>query len=152
MKLFLLTLLSLQTLFAQGFSVHKLLGNWEISSSKENSFISFGHYVGRDRGESLELMFNNHGRVKVVNTRDVYTYEIKNSQLKIIELRKGYNNQLQKTYRYDLFKIVGRVDGCYKVKVTKKKITGLTSRHPLKMCKVASYPVAERYKRDDYKF
>jgi len=152
MKPLLLTLLLLQTLFAEGFSVHKLLGNWEVSSSKENSFVSFGKYVGKDRGESLELMFNNHGRVKVVKTGEVYAYEVKHSQLKIIELRRGYNNKLRETYHYDLFKIIGRVDGCYKVKVMKKRIMGLKSRHPLKMCKMAPYPIDERYKRSDYQF
>jgi len=141
MRLLLIILFTLSTLQAQSFSQQKLLGSWELSSVKSNSFISFGKYIGKQRGEVLELTFNQQGRVKVVNTGDIYNYEVINGDLKIYETKVYKNNyKIKNKYRYDLFRIVGNFEGCDKVKVVKKKIMGYTSRHKLKMCKISNLP------------
>ena len=91
MRLLVIILLTLTALQAQSFSKQKLLGSWELSSVKLNSFISFGKYIGKQRGEVLKLVFNQQGRVKVINTGDIYNYEILNGDLKIYETKnKSY--------------------------------------------------------------
>jgi len=136
----LLTLVALQ---AQNFSKQMLLGKWELSSAKLNSSVSFGKYIGKQRNGMLTLLFNQQGFLKVVDTGDIYNYEITQGQLKIYET-KVYKNgyKVKRKSRYDLFKIIGNVDGCLKVKVLKKKIPGYTSRYPLKMCKISNLPQA----------
>ena len=141
MKQLLLLLLTLVTLQAQNFSKHSLEGSWTLSSAKLNNFVAFGTYIGTQRSEVLELAFNAEGRVKVLPIGDVYNYEVINGQLKIYESKFYTNNyEVKNKNRYDLFKIVGTVDGCQEVKVMKKKIPGYTSRNNLKMCKTANLP------------
>ena len=128
-------------LYGGVFSKHMLLGSWEISSSKLNSPIAFGKYIGTKRNETLELLFSPRGEVKIVETGDVYNYEIESGKLKIYETKKtkhGYKIRFKS--HYDIFKIVGRVDGCLKVKVVEKKIIGLKPKEEMKMCKISSYP------------
>lgn len=141
MKQLLLICLTLATLQAQSFSKQRLLGLWELSSSKLNSSVSFGKYLGKTRNEVLTLRFNPQGLMKVDTTGDVYNYEVISGQLKIYDSKIYRNNYIVKRKsRYDLFKIVGNVDGCLRVKVMKKKIPGYTSRNDLKMCKISPYP------------
>ena len=140
MKIFFLFFLMLQLLEAQHISKRQLLGNWEFSPLKSRDFVSFGNYVGTQRGESLELLFNKANRVKVLTTDDIYAYEILRDSLKIYKLRKTHNNKWKKTHKYDTFKIVGKQDGCYILKVSKKKIIGVNTRKPFKMCKTSNYP------------
>ena len=137
----LFTLSTITTLQAQNFSKQKLLGSWELSSVKLNSFVAFGKYIGTQRGETIELVFNQQGRVKVLQTGDVYNYEVINGELKIYETKIYRNNyKVKNKHRYDLFRVVGEFEGCDKVKVVKKKIGGYTSRHKLKMCKISNLP------------
>ena len=141
MKYIFLAFLLLSTLQAQSFSKQKLLGSWELSSVELNSFVAFGKYIGTQRGETIDLVFNQQGRVKVLQTGDVYNYEVINGELKIYETKIYRNNyKVKNKYRYDLFRVVGEFEGCDKVKVVKKKITGYTSRHKLKMCKISNLP------------
>jgi len=141
MKILLLILLTLVSLQAQSFSKQTLLGSWELSSIKLNSTVAFGKYIGKQRGEILELVFNPQGRVKVLNTGDTYNYEVQNGQLKIYETKVYRNNyKIKNKYRYDLFKILGDFESCKEVKVVKKKIPGYTSRYNLKMCKISNLP------------
>ena len=154
MRTLFIALLLFNNLFGAGFSKHMLLGSWEISSSKSNSFVSFGKYIGTKRNETLQLLFNPRGFVKVVETGDVYNYEVENHKLKIYETRvtrHGY--QIRYKNRYDLFQIIGSVDGCLKIKVVKKKIQGLRPKEALKMCKISNYPRATyRDNIDKYDF
>ena len=141
MKFLLLLALLITTSFAQEFSKQNITGVWEISSAKLNQSISFGKYIGRDRGEVLELVFNRQGRVKVLNTEDVYNYEVINGELKIYESKFYKNNyEVKQKNRYDLFKIVGEADGCQELKIIKKKIPGYKSGHNLKACKIQELP------------
>ena len=143
MRYIVMLLLTLVALQAQNFSKQMLLGKWELSSAKLNSSVSFGKYIGKQRNGMLTLLFNQQGFLKVVDTGDIYNYEITQGQLKIYET-KVYKNgyKVKRKSRYDLFKIIGNVDGCLKVKVLKKKIPGYTSRYPLKMCKISNLPQA----------
>jgi hypothetical protein len=79
--------------------------------------------------------------VKVLNTGDIYNYEVQNGLLKIYETKVYRNNyKVKNKYRYDLFNIVGDYEGCKEVKVMKKKIPGYTSRYNFKMCKITNLP------------
>ena len=152
MKTILLILLTFVTLQAQSFSKQTLLGSWELSSVKLNATVAFGKYLGRQRGEVLELVFNAQGRVKVISTDDTYNYEVQNGQLKIYETKVYKNNyKVKNKHRYDLFKIVGNFEGCKEVKVVKKKIPGYTSRNNLKMCKISNLP-QPRYEENISKY
>ena len=154
MRYTLLLLLTLVTLQAQNFSKQTLLGMWELSSVKLNSTIAFGKYLGKQRGEILELVFNPQGRVKVLSTGDVYNYEVVSGQLKIYETKVYKNNyKVKNKNRYDLFKIVGNFEGCKELKVLKKKIPGYTSRNNFKMCKISNLPQPTYQKNiSKYKF
>lgn len=141
MKLITLLLLTLLSLQAQNFSKQNLLGSWELSSSQINSSVAFGTYIGKTRNEVLELLFNTQGQMKVLKSGDVYNYEVINGELKIYDT-KVYNKnyQVKRKSRYDLMKIVGTFEGCYKVKIVQKKIPGYKSKYDLKMCKSSNYP------------
>jgi len=144
----------LSTLQAQSFSKRLLLGSWEVSSIKQNASVAFGHYIGRERGEALEVVFNQRGRMQVLKSGEVYDYKIVNGTLKIFEVKTyGKNYRVTNKHRYDIFKIVGRADGCFEVKVLKKKIAGLRSRRNLQMCKMANIPQPTyQESKDRYKF
>jgi hypothetical protein len=114
---------------------------WELSSVELNLTVAFGTYIGKKRGEILKLVFNPQGRLKVLNTGDIYNYEIDDGELKIYQTKVYRDNyKIKSKYRYDLFKIVKTFEGCKEVKVTKKKIPGYTSRYNLKMCKISNIP------------
>ena len=141
MKFITLLLLTLITLQAQNFNKRTILGSWELSSAKLNKTVSFGKYIGKQRNETLKLLFNTRGQMKVAETGDVYNYEILQGQLKIYETKVyGNDYRVKNKNRYDLLKIVGNFEGCPVVKIVKKKIPGYKSRHDLKMCKVSNYP------------
>jgi len=141
MRLLLLLLTLFASLHSQNFSKRLLLGTWELSSVKLNATISFGKYLGKQRGEILELVFTPQGSLKVLNNGDVYNYEIVSGTLKIYETKVYKNNyKVKNKNRYDLFKIVGNFEGCKEIKIVKKKIPGYTSRNNLKMCKIAKFP------------
>jgi len=154
MKNIIVLLLLTFSLHAQSFTKQKLLGSWELSSAKINATVAFGKYLGKQRNEVLELRFNKQGLMKVVETGDVYNYEVVNGELKIYET-KVYRGEykVKQKHRYDLFKIVGNIEGCQEVKVVKKKIPGYTSRYNLKMCKMANMP-QPTYQQNisDYRF
>ena len=154
MKLFLSLLFIYASLQAQSFSKQNLLGSWELSSVKLNSTVAFGKYLGKQRGETLQLLFNPQGLMKVTSTGDVYNYEVIQGELKIYETKVYRNNyEVKQKNRYDLFKIVANAEGCKEVKITQKKIPGYKSRNNLKMCKVASYPTPTYQSNvTDYKF
>jgi hypothetical protein len=154
MRYVLLSILIISAIHAQSFSKEMLLGSWELSSVNLNSTVSFGKYHGKQRGEILELVFNPQGRIRVLNTNDVYNFEIEDGQLKIYETKVYKNSyKVKYKYRYDLFKIVGDFEGCKEIKVAKKKIPGYTSRYHLKMCKISNLP-QPTYKEEisKYKF
>lgn len=141
MKFIILLLFALFSLQAQNFSKRSLLGSWELSSVKSNSSVSFGKYIGKQRNEVLELLFNTQGQMKIVNTGDIYNYEVVQGQLKIYDTKVYRNNyQVKRKNRYDLMKIVSRFEGCPVVKIVKKKIPGYKSKYDLKMCKISNYP------------
>ena len=122
MKYLLLLLLSLLTLQAQNFSKKDLLGTWELSSAKLNKSVAFINYIGKERNEVLELLFNPQGQMKIVKTGEVYNYEVVQGQLKIYETNVYKNNYIVKRKnRYDLFKIIGSVESCNLVKLMKKR-------------------------------
>ena len=141
MRYILLLLFIFTIIQAQSFSKRTLLGTWELSSSKTNATVAFGKYIGKKRNEVLILRFNPQGLLRLEQIGDVYNYEVIDGKLKIYETKVYRNNyQIKRKNRYDLFTVIGSVDGCLRVKVTKKKIPGYTSRNDLKMCKVSSYP------------
>jgi len=129
------------SLQSQNFTKQNLLGTWELSSAKLNKTVVFGNYIGKERNEVLELLFNPHGLLKVVKTGEVYNYEILQGQLKIYETKLYKNGyKVRRKNQYDLFKIIGSVDSCQKVKLLKKKIPGYNPKRDLKMCKISEYP------------
>ncbi|MEA2073752.1 MAG: hypothetical protein U9O86_09225 [Campylobacterota bacterium] len=140
MKLILTLLLIFTSLHAQNFTKQTLLGSWELSSAKLNKTVAFGNYIGKERNEVLELLFNPQGLLKVVQTGEVYNYEVVQGQLKIYET-KVYKNgyKVRRKNQYDLFKIIGSVDGCQQVKLVQKKIPGYNPKRDLKMCKISEY-------------
>jgi len=129
------------SLNAQNFTKHNLLGSWELSSAKLNKTVAFGNYIGKERNEVLELLFNPQGLMKVVKTGEVYNYEVVRGQLKIYETKVYRGNyKVKRKNRYDLFKIIGSVEGCKRVKLMKKKIPGYNPKRDLKMCKISNLP------------
>ena len=140
-KLILTTLVLTLSLQAQSFSKQKLLGSWELSSVKLNQTVAFGNYIGKQRNETLELLFNPRGQMKIVKTGEVYNYEVIRGKLVIYEteIYRG-NYKVRRKNRYDSFKIIGNVEGCLKVKLMKKKIPGYNPHRDLKMCKVLNFP------------
>ena len=141
LKQIILILVTLATLQAQNFSKQTLLGMWELSSVNLNATVAFGTYLGKERGEVLQLLFNPQGRVKVLSTDDVYNYAVQNGELVIYQTKVYRNNyKIKNKNRYDLFKIVQTFEGCQEVKVIKKKIPGYTSKYNLKMCKISNLP------------
>ena len=141
MKFIVSLLFIIITLQAQSFTKQQLLGSWELSSAKINATVAFGTYIGKQRNEVIELRFNTQGLMKVVRTGDVYNYEVENGKLKIYATKVYKNNyKVKQKHRYDLFKIIGNIEGCQEVKVVKKKIPGYTSRNNLKMCKTSGLP------------
>ncbi|MDF1879247.1 hypothetical protein JHD46_06295 [Sulfurimonas sp. SAG-AH-194-C20] len=154
MKFILTLLLIFASLQAQNFTKQNLLGSWELSSAKLNKTVAFGNYLGKERNEVIKLLFNPQGLLKVVKTGEVYNYIVVQGQLKIYET-KVYKNgyKVRRENQYDLFKIIGSVEGCQKVKLVQKKIPGYNPKRDLKMCKTSSYPRAT-YQEDisKYKF
>lgn len=141
MKLITILLLTLISLQAQNFTKQNLLGMWEISSAKINKSVAFGNYIGKERNEVLELLFNPQGLMKIVKTGEVYNYEVVQGQLKIYETEVYRNNyKIKRKNRYDLFKIIGSIEGCKRVKLMKKKIPGYNPKRDLKMCKTSNLP------------
>ena len=141
MKIITLLLFTLLTLNAQNFSKQTLLGEWELSSAKLNSAVFFGRYIGKQRNGTLTLLFNKTGFLKVAETGEVYNYEVVQGELKIYETKEYKNGyKVRRKSQYDLFKIVGSVDGCLEVKLTKKKIPGYKPNRNLKMCKLSNFP------------
>jgi len=154
MKLILALVLLSTTIFAQNFSKRSITGLWELSSAKLNRTVAFGKYLGKTRGETIQLLFNVQGRLKVLKNGDIYNYEIVNGELKIYESKFYRNNyEIKQKNRYDLFKIVGNVEGCQEWKITKKKIPGYKSRHNLKACKIQGLPQPTvQVSSEDYEF
>jgi hypothetical protein len=141
LKIITLLLLTFLTLNAQSFSKQTLLGEWELSSAKLNSAVFFGRYIGKQRNGTITLLFNKTGFLKVLQTGEVYNYEVVQGELKIYETKEyKYGYKVRRKSQYDLFKIVGSVDGCLEVKLTKKKIPGYKPKRNLKMCKLSNFP------------
>lgn len=142
MKYLLLFITLASIINAQNFSKQTLLGEWELSSAKLNTAVFFGRYVNKHRNSTLTLLFNKTGFLKVAETGEVYNYEVVKGELKIYETKEYKNGyKVRRKSQYDLFKIVGRVDGCLEVKLTKKKIPGYKPNRNLKMCKLSNAPV-----------
>ena len=142
------------TLYGANFSQSNMPGVWEISSAKTNGTFSFGKDIAKQRGDVWELLFNPQGMLKVTNTGSVYNYEIVGGKLKIYETKVYHNGyKIKQKYRYDLFEITRRFEGCYLIKVVTKKIPGLKKKDGMKICKVEQYPqpVVQR-SSTDYKF
>ena len=77
----------------------------------------------------------------MAQTSEVYNYEVVQGELKIYETKEYKNGyKVRRKSQYVLFKIVGRVDGCLEVKLTKKKIPGYKPKRNLKMCKLSNFP------------
>jgi len=70
--LLLITTLLACTLNAKNFSKQMLLGSWELSSARLNSTVAFGNYIGRERNEAIELLFNPRGLLKIVKNVKYY--------------------------------------------------------------------------------
>ncbi|MEA3522969.1 MAG: hypothetical protein U9R50_08325 [Campylobacterota bacterium] len=141
MKTIILLLFTLSLLQAQNFTKQNLLGKWELSSAKSNKPVAFGNYIGKERNEVIELLFNPQGQLKIVKTNEIYNYEVVHGQLKIYDTKVYRGNyQVKRKNRYDLFKIIGPYEGCSLVKLMKKKIPGYNPKRDLKMCKVSNYP------------
>ena len=139
-KIILLFLLSL-ILNAQSFTSKNILGEWEVSSLKFNGFTSFGKEFSTNRGEVYSLVFNKQGFVKNITTNSVYNYEIINHKLKIYQTKiYRYGNYVKDKKHYDLWKISGTFENCYKSKIIKKKMTGSYRKDGYKWCKVQEYP------------
>ncbi len=154
MKYILITILFGILLNAQSFSKQRLLGEWELSSAKLNKTVAFGNYIGKQRNEVLELLFNPQGLLKVVKTGEVYNYEVLHGELVIYET-KVYRGayKVKRKNQYDAFKVIGNVDGCLRVKLTKKKIPGYNPNRDLKMCKISNLPQPTYQERiEKYKF
>ena len=143
MKFIIILLFTLLSLQAQNFTKQNLLGKWELSSAKTNKTVAFVNYIGKERNEVLELLFNPQGLLKIVKTGEVYNYEVVQGQLKIYDTKVyGKNYKVKRKNRYDLFKIIGSFEGCDLVKLMKKKIPGYNPKRDLKMCKISNYPQA----------
>jgi len=141
LKIIILLLFTLLTLNAQNFSKRTLLGEWKLASAKLNSTVFFGRYIGKQRNGTITLLFNKTGFLKVAETGEVYNYDVVQGQLKIYETKEyKYGYKMRRKSQYDLFKIVGRVDGCFEVKLTEKKIPGYKPKRNLKMCKLSNFP------------
>jgi len=141
MKFMTIILMAILSLQAQSFSKQRLLGSWEISSAKINKTVAFGNYIGKERNEVLELLFNPQGQMKVVKTGEIYNYEVVGGQLKIYDTKiYGNDYRVKRKNRYDLFKIIGSYEGCKLVKLMKKKIPGYNPKRDLKMCKISNMP------------
>ena len=154
-NLILMILLSITTLLqAQSFSKNNILGTWEVSSIKENSFTSFGVDFSTQRGLAYTLIFNKKNRVKNTTTGTIYEYEIINGNLKIYQ-SKTYKNGYKIKYkkRYDLLSVVGEFEGCLKVKIITKKLKGYYRKDGYKFCKTENQPIPTyTTSKKDYNF
>jgi len=141
MKLLTFLILITISLQATNFNKANLLGSWEVSSAKINKTVAFGNYIGKERNEVLELLFNPQGQMKIVKTAEVYNYEVVQGQLKIYDTKVYRDNyKVKRKNRYDLFKTIGSYEGCKLVKLMEKKIPSYNPKRDLKMCKVSNYP------------
>jgi len=141
LKNIILIILFTLTIQAQPYTKQSILGVWEVSSLKLNGFTSFGKEFSTNRGETYTLLFNKRGFVKNITTGSIYNYEIINHQLKIYQTKTyKYGNQVKDTRHYDLWKISGTFENCYKSKIIKKKMTGSYRKNGYKWCKIQEYP------------
>ncbi|WP_434636893.1 hypothetical protein MLC35_10275 [Sulfurimonas sp. NW7] len=141
MKKTILLLLVSFSLYAQPYTTKNITGVWEVSSLKLNGFTSFGKEFSKKRGEVYTLIFNKTGEVKNQTTNTIYNYEIVNNQLKIYQTKTYKNNyKIKDKKHYDLWKISGTYENCYKSKIVKKKIPGYYRKEGYKWCKVQEYP------------
>jgi len=151
-KIIFLFLLSFY-LNAQQYTSKNISGAWEVSSLKLNGFTSFGKEFSTNRGETYTLFFNKRGLVKNQTTNTIYNYEIINGELKIYQTKiYNYENQVKDTKHYDLWKISGTFENCYKSKIIKKKMTGPYRKEGYKWCKVQDYPQPVLINTQDYNF
>ena len=151
MKKSILVLLLSTLLFGESFSKHSLIGVWEISSLKLNGTVVFGKDYSIQRGSSFEVAFKPNSKAKNLTTGTLYQYELKNGLLKIYQIRER-NGYLYKDRRYDLFKIIGNYEGCYRVKIIKKGIPGFYFRKGYKWCKIGNYPIQTTRSEDRFDF
>lgn len=151
--LILMILLSINSLFAQSFTQHNILGVWEVSSKKPNGFTTFGKDFSTNRGEVYTLIFNKRGLVKNQTTGSIYNYEIINSNLKIYQTKTYKNDYKVKDKRhYDLWAFSGSFENCSIAKITEKKLTGYYRKEGYKWCKVQNHPRTTFYTNEDFDF
>lgn len=150
-KTLLLILVSL-TLYAESYTRQAILGVWEVSSLKLNGFPAFGKEFSKERGEVYTLLFSQNNKVKNKNTGTIYNYKIVGGNLKIYQTKTYKNNyQVKDKKHFDLWKISGSFENCYKSKIIKKKIPGYYRKECYKWCKVQDYPQAT-YTTQEYNF
>ena len=142
------------SLYSSSFTKQNILGEWRIEGYKENKTIQFGSYIGKKRNETITLLFNRTGSVKVLETNDIYNYEIVKGKLKIYQTKEYRNGYLKKIkHRYNLMELTSNSEGCYIMKTTTMKIHGsYKTKHGVKICKINNLPTPITTTQHDYNF
>lgn len=147
-----LLILSLFISFGFGFDYSDMQGEWKVESYKRNGFVSFANIIGKKRNATLTLLFNKSGKLKILETNEVFDYEIINGSLKIYELKTFRDNYIKRMdHKYSLLSF-SKEQNFYKVKTLKNKISGYTPGYSLKFTKINDIPTPVVQNRYDYNF
>ena len=153
MKTLITILLLITSLYSYEFTKNNIVGEWRIEGYKENSTVQFGTYTSK-RNETLTLLFNKVGKVKVLETNDIYFYEITHGDLKIYQQKTyKYGNVRKLKNRYNLMTLTSKKEGCYIMKTTALKLhNSYKTKHGVKICKINNIPTPVTYTQESYKF
>jgi len=149
-------LLLISLLFSLSFSMNynTIQGEWRVESYKLNGFVSFANTIGKQRNSTLTLLFSKSGKLKVLETNNVYDYEIinKGNQLKIYKLKTYRDNYIKRlNHKYSILSFT-KEKNYYKVKTIKNKISGYTPSYNLKFTKMNNIPTPVITTQHNYNF
>jgi len=154
MKILFTLLIFISSLYSSGFTHRNIVGEWQLEGYKPNKTIQFGTYIGKQRNESITLLFNRTGKVKVMETGDIYFYEIINGDLKIYSQKiYKYGNIKKLKNRYSLMRLGKKSGNCYIMKTIKNKMPGAyKTKNGVKICKTNNFPIPVARTHESYKF
>lgn len=150
MKIILLISLFFTLSFSMNYKT--IQGEWRVESYKFNGFVSFANTIGKQRNDTLTLLFNKSGKLKVLETNNVYDYEIINDNLKIYKVKTYGDNFVKRLeHKYSLLSFT-KEHNFYKVKTLKNKISGYTPSYDLKFTKMNNMPAPVIATQHNYNF
>ena len=150
MKILLLISLFFSLSFSMSYKT--IQGKWKIESYKLNGFVSFANIIGKQRNDALTLLFNKNGKLKILETNNVYDYEIIADNLKIYKVKTYRDNYIKRLEnKYSLLSFT-KEHNFYKVKTLKNKISGYVPSYNLKFIKMNNIPTQVISTQHNYDF